>query len=331
MKIEDAFFALTPERVLEAVETGGGRATGYVQALNSLENRVYEVEMEDGARLVAKFYRPARWSKTAIMAEHNFLRELEEAELPVVAPRDLGGQTLREMPVEGGCIYFAVSDKVRGRPPEELAEEQYEQLGRLVARLHQVGSSRGEPERPRLDPTTYGTASIELLSKSDYLPYELRDKYLACTERIVRVCQPAWSDLEMIRLHGDCHPGNLLWGSNGPFFLDFDDFLTGPPTQDLWLLSPGRDAEADAARDAMVRGYQSMRQFDRKTLRLVEPLRALRIIRYAAWIAHRYADPAFQRAFPDFEEHIFWMREIDEMERQRARVEEALGLSGAIN
>jgi Ser/Thr protein kinase RdoA (MazF antagonist) len=328
--VVEQFFALTPDRVLDAVEFGGRRATGYALALNSLENRVYEVELEDGARLVAKFYRPGRWSKEAILDEHRFLAELVAAEVPVVPPlaRE-DGETLAALPVDGGVIWFACFDKVRGRAPEELADEQLRQLGRLVARLHNVGATRPAPARPRLDPDSYGAASLRLLLGDDpmsgFVPPELRARFAAAGQAIVDACARAWGAHEPIRLHGDCHLGNLLWGSQGPFFLDFDDFLHGPPVQDLWLLAPGRDEDAERQRALLVEGYDTMRRFDRASLRLVEPLRALRILRYAAWIAQRWRDPAFPRAFPDWDDHGTWQRELGELEQQRARVEAALG------
>jgi Ser/Thr protein kinase RdoA (MazF antagonist) len=345
--VEESFFALTPERVLAAVEVGGRRATGYAFALNSLENRVYEVELEDETRVVAKFYRPGRWSPAAISEEHAFLAELAAEEVPVVPPLALDGGTLGD----AAGIWYALFPRVRGRVPEELDDAQLDRLGRLVARLHNVGSRRGAAERPRLDPETYGAASRALLlgraertfipqpaptaertfipqpaptAERTFIPPELTTRFADAATRIVDACAPAWRDLELIRLHGDCHLGNLLWGKDGPFFLDFDDFLAGPPVQDLWLLAPGHDADAERQRARLARAYSTMRAFDRRTLRLVEPLRALRILRYAAWIAARYRDPAFQRAFPDFVEVSWWQREVQTLEEQLERVKQAL-------
>jgi Ser/Thr protein kinase RdoA (MazF antagonist) len=331
MSLVEQFFALTPERILDAVEFGGRRATGYALALNSLENRVYEIELEDESRVVAKFYRPGRWSKAAILDEHALLAELAAAELPVVPPlpRD-DGATLGELSVEGGVIYFAAFAKVRGRAPEELHDDELRQLGRLVARLHLVGEQRPAAARPRLDPESYGARSLEVLlgpnddPLSGFVPPELRARFAAAGRAIVDKCAGSWSELPCLRIHGDCHRGNLLWGQSGPFFVDFDDFLHGPPIQDLWLLAPGRDDEATHQLTMLIDGYETMRRFDRATVRFVEPLRALRILRYAAWIAQRWRDPAFQRAFPEWDEPRSWVRELDELEQQRARVEAAL-------
>jgi Ser/Thr protein kinase RdoA (MazF antagonist) len=329
-RLEDSFFALTPERVLESVEVGGRRATGNAHALNSLENRVYEVELEDESRLVAKFYRPGRWSREAILAEHTFLSELAQSEVPVVPPLDLGdGSTLRESEVDGGALWYAVFPKVRGRVPEELFDPQIEQLGRLLARLHNTGVARKEAARPVLRPETYGTQSIETLLGGDWIPAELRTRFADVARAIVDGCHKVWRDTEEIRIHGDCHLGNLLFGITAanplgsPFFLDFDDFLHGPPVQDLWLIAPGRDEEAIRQRNLLADAYDSMRAFDYGSLRLVEPLRALRILRYAAWIAMRWADPAFQRTFPQFTEYAYWQREVQTLEEQRAYVEQA--------
>jgi Ser/Thr protein kinase RdoA (MazF antagonist) len=330
----ESFFALTPDRVLDAVEFGGRRATGYALALNSLENRVYEVELEAedpdsqaGERVVAKFYRPGRWSRAALLEEHAFLAELAEAELPVVPPLDLGGgETLGSLPINGEPIYYAVFPRVRGRAPEELDDQQLGQLGRLVGRLHNIGARRPAPARPVLSPATYGHASIELLAQGPWIPGDVRDRYLATAGAVMARCEGLWATPGLvgapIRLHGDCHLGNLLWTPRtGPCFVDFDDFLAGPPVQDLWLLAPGHDDDAQRQRELLVAGYEAMRAFDRRSLGLVEALRTLRILRYAAWIARRYDDPAFQRAFPDFTSGTFWHREIQALGEQLARLD----------
>jgi Ser/Thr protein kinase RdoA (MazF antagonist) len=311
-----AFYALTPDTILAAVEAadpGGRRATGYALSLNSFENRVYEVELEDGARLVAKFYRPGRWSEAAIRAEHAFLRELVEAEVPAVAP--LGGdETLFSLSHEGVTIRYALFDKVRGRPTEEPDGERLAILGRLIARLHTVGAARSSDERGRLDPLCYGRHSVAALLDGEHVPLACAGAYRDAALRLLDRIEPLFARLAppeaQQRIHADCHHGNLLWDAHGPFFLDFDDFTLGPPVQDLWLIAPGRDEDALQKRDALVDAYEALRSFDRRTLALVEPLRGLRVLRYAAWIAARYDDPAFSRAFPDFREEAFWRREV---------------------
>jgi Ser/Thr protein kinase RdoA (MazF antagonist) len=310
-----AFYALTPDIILAAVESAdprGRRATGYALSLHSLENRVYEVELEDGARLVAKFYRPGRWSEAAIQNEHAFLRELVEAEVPAVAP--LGeGETLFSLVHEGVTIRYALFDKVRGRPTDEPDAERLAILGRLIARLHTVGAARSTDERGRLDPLHYGRRSVAALLDGEHVPLACTTAYRDAALRLLDRIEPIFARLAPPeahhRLHADCHHGNLLWDARGPFFLDFDDFTLGPAVQDLWLIAPGRDEEALRQRDALVDAYEALRPFDRRTLALVEPLRALRVLRYAAWIAARYDDPAFPRAFPDFRDEAFWRRE----------------------
>jgi len=303
----ETFYALTPDRLLHAVEVGGRRATGYALSLHSLENRVYEMELEDGERVVAKFYRPGRWSEAALREEHAFLRELADAELPAVAPLEIDGETLRTIEVEGTAIWCAVFPKVRGRPTEEPDDERLAILGRLLARLHDVGAARPALHRGRLDVEHYGRRPLE--HALAVAPGGVRDRYRDVVLRLLDAIEPRLP-AESIRVHADCHAGNLLWDGRGPLFLDFDDFTMGPPVQDVWLLVSGRDAEATQQRDLLVEAYETMRAFDRRTLSLIEPLRALRIIRYAGWIAARYDDPAFRRAFPDYTDDAYWQREI---------------------
>ena len=314
------FYALTPERVLAAVEVGGRRATGRVLALNSLENRVYEVELEDGPPIIAKFYRPGRWSREAILDEHAFLRELAEEDIPVAPPLAIDGVTLATSGDDG--LLHALFEKVRGRAPDELMAHEGERLGRLVARVHHVGGRHAALHRPTLDVATYGAASVKLLVEGPWIPLELQSRFARVGEALVSACAKAFAaaPAETLRLHGDLHLGNLLRRGEEILVVDFDDFLAGPPVQDLWLLAPGVDAGALAARAAIVDGYEELRDFDRRTLRLVEPLRSLRILRYAAWIAQRWDDPAFTRAFPEFTEHAWWQHEIATLAEQLERI-----------
>ena len=307
-----AYYALTPDRVLDAVEADGRRATGYVLSLSSLENRVYEVALEDETRVVAKFYRPGRWSEAALRAEHEYLAELVALEIPAVAPLVVGDDTLRAVDVGGGAqIWCAVFPKVRGRATDEPDDRQLEILGRLLARLHEVGAAHGTSLRDRLDVQHYGWNSVE--RSAAVMPASSRAAYVDTARRLLELVAPVYDELAPdaghVRIHADCHAGNLLWDGSGPFFLDFDDFTLGPPVQDLWLLVPGRDLDSVQRRDVMVDAYEELRPFDRRTLALVEPLRALRILRYAGWIAARHDDPAFRRAFPDFLDEAYWQRE----------------------
>jgi len=204
---------------------------------------------------------------------------------------------------------------VRGRAPDELDDGQLVQLGRLLARMHTVGAAHSAPARLRLDPDSFGASSLEALLATQWIPFELQFKYRTAVQKVLDAARPLWRDLPMHRIHGDCHLGNLLWNADGPFFLDFDDMVTGPAVQDVWMLVRGRDADADRQRERIIDGYAEMRGFDRTHLRLVEPLRALRIVHYSAWIASHWQDPAFPRVFPDFPSFDYWAREVEQLER----------------
>ncbi|MEO1234597.1 MAG: serine/threonine protein kinase [Myxococcota bacterium] len=315
----DLFLDLTPDWVLKAVEAGGFEPTGHVMALHCLENRVYDLKLEDGSHIVTKFYRPGRWSETAIREEHAFLSDLREAEIPVCAPLAFAdGQTVHT--VEG--IHYAVWPRTGGRSPEELDDEQVAILGRLVGRIHNVGALRPVEQRPTLDGESYGMVALEVIEERGLLPPQHTERYRDAVERIVDVYEELAEGVPLHRIHADCHHGNLLNGRDGWFFLDFDDFRHGPAVQDVWLLVPGRDAQADEQRNIFVDAYRQFRPFETRWLRLVEPLRGLRYIHYAAWIARRWNDPAFPRAFPHFEEEVYWDRELRDLEEQAQRCEE---------
>lgn len=322
------FFELTPDRVLEAVETSGLRCTGRCLALNSFENRVYDMELElDGAddapearqqnpfanRRVAKFYRPGRWTREQILEEHEFLADLRAAEVPAVAPIPFpDGSTLHST---ASGIHYALFPKVGGRAPDEFTDEQCMRIGRLLARVHAVGAAKPAAHRVRLTPSTYGEANLEYLLR-DWVPADFRARYERAVREILRISSPWFASAPMQRTHGDCHPGNLLQNANGFFFVDFDDMVIAPPAQDVWLLVPGRDRESLAQRESLLEAYEEMREFDRSTLRLIEPLRALRFVHYTAWIARRWEDPAFPRAFPEFNSHSYWADETADLEEQ---------------
>jgi Ser/Thr protein kinase RdoA (MazF antagonist) len=313
-----SFFTLTQDRVLDAVEVGGLRCTGRCLPLRAFENRVYEIELEDGRRLVVKFHRPGRWTREAILDEHAFLAELAEAELPVVPPLDLGiGKTLGEI---DGILYTAFP-KVRGRVLDELDAEMRRRLGRTIARMHAVGAARPAPHRPRLDVARYVHEPLEVLVNGGFVPDGLAPRYRHVALRLADVAAPLLAAAPAHRIHGDLHPGNILWAADGPILVDFDDFLVGPPVQDLWLLARGDSEEARAARGDLLEGYEVFRQLDRSTLALWEPLRALRIVYMSAWIARRWADPAFPVAFPTFRQPSYCMQYYEEL----IRIAETLG------
>lgn len=273
---------------------------------------MYEVELDDDRRLVVKFHRPGRWSREAILDEHAFLADLAAAELPVVAPLDLGtGTTLNEI---DGILYTAFP-KVRGRVHDELDAEMRRRLGRTIGRVHAVGAARPAPHRPGLDVERFARAPLEAILAGGFIPDTLapryRDLVLGLADRIAAPLAAARTQ----RIHGDLHPGNLIWTPDGPVLVDFDDFVTGPPVQDVWLLARGDSEEARRARDDLLEGYEVFREFDRTTLQLAEPLRALRIVHMSGWIARRWEDPSFPPAFPTFRDHRYWMQEYEELIR----------------
>jgi Ser/Thr protein kinase RdoA (MazF antagonist) len=319
------FYELTPEKILSAVEETEFRCTGRILTLNSMENRVYEVEIEvpDEDKLksisekfrIAKFYRPGRWSKDQILEEHRFLQDLEAQDIPVITPIKFeDGTTLKK--TKESDIYFAVFPKCGGRIPEEFNDQQLEIIGRLLARLHNVGASKKFKYRLELTPETYGLKNLEFLLSSNSISLEVKKNYEATVREIAKITGGLFRGLESIRIHGDCHLANILWGNNGPFLVDFDDTLSGPPVQDLWLILPGRDEEAQRQLDVMLTAYESMRHFDRASLKLIEGLRALRIIHFSAWIAKRWKDPAFQRAFTEFGTERYWQEQLATLNEQ---------------
>jgi len=317
------FYELTPERILDAVERLGLECTGRCMALNSMENRVYQVEVADegGQFRIVKFYRPGRWTREQILEEHAFLGDLVEHEVPAVAPIELPtGGTLATADEIG--IHYAVFPRVGGRAPDELGEEELRRMGRLMARLHNVGALREAPARIRLDPTTYGRDNLAFLRDADVLPESVRDGYCALVERICDVVDPWFEETAYQRIHGDCHIGNVLHGRDAFFLVDFDDMVRGPCVQDVWLLIAGRDATARAHTELFLGAYEEMRDFDRRSLRLIEPLRALRFVHFSAWIARRWDDPAFKRVFIDFGTERYWFDEVESLREQLGRIEE---------
>lgn len=314
------FLGLTPDRVLTAVEEAGVPTTGRCSLLGSLENRVYDVEREDGLRIIPKFYRSGRWSTETILDEHRLLAELVEDEIPVVAPlRFPDGRTLHEM--EGG-IRFALFPKAQGRSPDEVTLDDLRQIGRLLGRIHNVSSCAGLAHRPELSPRTYGSECLEsILQRTSMLP-GIRGRYEVAARRLIALGAELFQGIETFVVHADCHRGNLLRGPQGFFFLDFDDAASAPPVQDLWLILPARPSDCPAERDALLEGYATFRSFDARTLRLVEALRGLRYVRYAAWIAERWHDPAFPRAFPQFGTAAYWEGQLADLYDQIRLLEE---------
>lgn len=315
----DSFFTLTPDRILDAVEDAlgrektGVRATGFALPLNSVENRVYEIGMDDNSSVVTKFYRPGRWSQEQILEEHRFIQKLHDNEIPVVPPKVLhpSGSTLQE---SKDGILFAVFPKVRGRLLDELDDAQVRQIGRYLARIHAIGESLGPSVRIPLNVQTYAERPLALLLNSPFLDAHSRSRYEPLVKNICDAISPLFERVPVHRVHGDCHPGNTLWTADGKSFLvDFDDCVVAPAVQDLWMVVRGRDEAALKQREELIQAYEVFREFDRSQLKLIEPLRALRMIHYSGWIAQRWNDPSFPRMFPNFGTQPYWQEEIEEL------------------
>ena len=309
---------LTPDAVLDALESIGLRGDGRLLGLNSYENRVYQVSLEDGSYVVAKFYRPGRWTDAQILEEHAFGLELAGREIPVVAPRVLAGKTLHEY--KG--FRFSVYDRRGGRTPELEDEKVLEWIGRFLGRIHAVGATAPFKARPALNVETFGAEPRDWLLESDLIPEDLREVWAGVSSEALERAEPFFQNVENIRLHGDCHVGNILWTDQGPHFVDLDDARMGPAVQDLWMLLAGDRASAAKQLKALLEGYERFRAFDRHELALIEPLRTLRLVHYAAWIARRWEDPAFPAAFPWFGTQRYWQDRILELREQTSAMQE---------
>jgi Ser/Thr protein kinase RdoA (MazF antagonist) len=310
---------LTPDAVLDAVESRGYLTDGRLLALNSYENRVYQVGIEAEPPLVAKFYRPARWNNAQILEEHAFALELAAAEIPVVAPLVLDGKSL----FEHAGFRFALYPRRGGRAPEPGNIGQLEWLGRFIGRIHAIGAASRFAHRPRLSVQLLGRDSLDILAAGSWLPAYLRDNFLDACHRLLESVDAAFemSSPQALRLHGDCHPGNILWTDAGPHFVDLDDCVTGPAIQDIWMLLAGPRHDREAQLRVFLQGYEQFRLFDPAELVLVEPLRALRMIHYIAWIAKRWDDPAFPPAFPWFGTPRYWEEQLNDLREQREILE----------
>jgi Ser/Thr protein kinase RdoA (MazF antagonist) len=316
------FTALDPECVLTALESIGLFSDGRLMALNSYENRVYQIGMEEGPPVVAKFYRPERWSDAAIHEEHGFVEELAEREIPVVPASVVPGRgTLHRF--DG--FRFAVFPRKGGRAPELEDRSTLEWMGRFIGRIHAVGALRPFVERPTLDVESFGDQSLAYLLSNNFLPPDLLDAYHSVARLAldgVRRCQGRAGAVNPIRLHGDCHAGNVLWTDSGPHFVDFDDSRMGPAVQDLWMMLSGERGDMARQLGDVLAGYEDFFEFDERELHLIEALRTLRLIHYSAWLARRWDDPAFPVAFPWFNTQRYWQDRILELREQVALMDE---------
>ncbi|HYQ70862.1 MAG TPA: serine/threonine protein kinase [Gammaproteobacteria bacterium] len=308
------YSGLSPDTLLNAIDSCGLQTDGRLLALNSYENRVYQTGIESEAPVIAKFYRPGRWTDAAIAEEHAFSLELTARELPVIAPMVINGNTLQHY----RGYRFAVYPRQGGYWPELNSQPDRQWIGRVIARMHAAGSASGFSHRPVLDIDSHGHQSRRFLLEQGFIPAHLDAAYRSLSEDLLSQITSIFAEagnICRIRIHADCHPGNILWTEQGPHFVDLDDCRTGPAIQDIWMLISGERHEMQVQLADIIEGYQQFHDLDLRELRLIEPLRTLRIMHYAAWLANRWEDPAFPRAFPWFntsrywEEHILALRE----------------------
>lgn len=318
---EAPFATLTPDRVLDCVEARGFVSNGRLLALNSYENRVYRVGLEDGGAVIAKFYRAGRWTDAAILEEHAFAQELADAEIPVVPPLAIDGVTLHH----DADVRLALFPNRPGRTPELDRDDTLRWVGRFLGRIHARGAIAKFRHRQRMSVAQWGTASVDFLLASDFIPGDLRPAYEAAAQGCLRLAEATFEavgDVQEIRLHGDCHVGNILWTEAGPHFVDLDDCMTGPAVQDLWMMLSGDPEERAHQIGVVLDGYEDFRDFDRGELALIEALRTLRILHYAAWLARRWQDPAFPLHFPWFNGQRYWQEHVLSLREQMAAMDE---------
>jgi Ser/Thr protein kinase RdoA (MazF antagonist) len=314
------YTGLTPDCVLDALDSVGIRGDGRLLALNSYENRVYQAWRDDEPPVVVKFYRPARWTDAQIVEEHAFVDALAADEVPAIAPLRHDGRTLHAF----GGFRFAVFPRHGGRAPELERRDTLAQLGRYIARIHTVGAARPFEQRPALTIEAFGDASRTYLLEHRFVPPDLLAPWQGIVDLALAAVRRAFERVvaRPLRLHGDCHGGNVLWTDHGPHFVDFDDARTGPAVQDLWMLLSGERPAMEMQLATLLEGYETFRDFDRRELALVEPLRTLRLLHYSAWIAMRWDDPAFPAAFPWFNTQRYWQDRILELREQVALMDE---------
>ncbi len=321
MTVAAPYADLTPDRLLDAVDSVGYRTDGRLLTLNSYENRVYLLYGEEPASLVAKFYRPARWSDAQILEEHAFVAALDEREIPAVAPLVFHGHSLHH----AAGFRFALYPRRGGRTPELDAPGTLEWIGRFIGRIHAVGALAPFATRPALDIATFGDEPRAYVLDHDFIPPDLLEAYQSVSAMAlegVRHCYQRAGTIGTLRLHGDCHASNILWTPDGPHFVDFDDARMGPAIQDLWMLLSGDRLEMRQQLRELLGGYEDFADFDRRELHLIEALRTLRLLHYAAWIARRWDDPAFPAAFPWFNTQRYWQDRILELREQIAAMDE---------
>jgi len=318
----NAYRQLSPDDILNAVEALGFPCDGRLLALNSYENRVYQIGLDDTSPVVVKFYRPGRWTDDAIREELEFTQQLAELEIPVIEPlKDAAGEILHRH----GPFRLSVYPCRGGRPPDLENPEHLEQMGRFLARIHNLGETRDFEHRPTLDMDSFGTRSRAFLLDGGFLPADLTEAYSTVSQYLLDGIARRMDEVDTarhLRLHGDCHPGNILWRDDGPHIVDFDDARMGPAIQDLWMFLSGDRMQMTVGLSDLLEGYTQFRDFDPRELHLMEALRTLRMMHYAAWLARRWEDPAFPLAFPWFNTNRYWEEHILSLKEQMAALDE---------
>lgn len=325
-----SFDPLSPELLIAAVESFLSlRLDGTVEPFPSYINRVYGVRTDDGEELIAKFYRPDRWSPEAIVEEHQFLRELSDDDVPVVAPiADEDGDTLFEVEPEGGTygFPFAVFPKRGGRSFDAEGDEEWMRLGAIVGRVHSVGLRGGATARPVVHPETWTASFVTELTEGNVVHEDLRGEFVDTVLGVVEVVSPLFDGVPVQRLHGDCHRGNILERSGeGLLLIDFDDMMVGPAVQDVWLLLPDYAEHSTRELNLIQDGYEHFAAFDRRQLELIEPLRFMRMVHFLAWQARQRHDDWFQRSYPEWGNRAFWIREVEDLREQARRIRGVTG------
>ncbi len=314
--------ALTPDVVIDAVESLGYLSDARILALNSYENRVYQIGIEDSQPLIAKFYRPQRWTDEQILEEHEFTQQLRELGLPVIPPIANGdGKTLHQYK----DFRISLFPRQGGHAPELDNLDNLMTLGRMMGRIHSCGVQQEFVSRPAVDIASYAEEPIEFLLGSGSIPDSLINAYKTLTRDILLRLHAIWKEAgpqPQIRLHGDCHGGNILWRDDNPHFVDFDDCRSGPAIQDLWMFLSGDRQQQQIQCSEVIEGYNEFYDFHPIQLRLIEPLRTLRLIHYNAWLARRWQDPAFPHSFPWFNTERYWSEHIMELREQLAILHE---------
>ncbi|WP_293746771.1 serine/threonine protein kinase [uncultured Paraglaciecola sp.] len=311
------FSGLTPDLILDAIESQGILVESGLLALNSYENRVYQFVAEDKKRYVAKFYRPQRWSQAQIQEEHDFSIELASHEIPVVAPLVNNKQSLHVY----DDFYFALFPSVGGRQFEVDDLNQVEWMGRFIGRIHAVAKSANFVHRPIISVDDYLITPLQELQNSPLIPSGLHQAFFTILQQVADLALSLYTSTNNIRLHGDCHPGNILW-RDGPTFVDLDDCRSGPAIQDLWMMLSGDRQQQFIQMDTLIEAYEEFCDFDTTQLALIEPLRAMRMVHYMAWLARRWQDPAFPQAFPWFADGKYWEQQILGLKEQLSALQE---------